>query len=67
MAELKVYTVEEAAELLKVGQRTVLNNIRAGKLRASKIGAWRIREEDLVAYLDETANINPNIHDAEQR
>ena len=46
-----VYTSEEAAAQLRVGQRTVLRAIKAKKLRATKIGkAWKITEADLQAY-----------------
>jgi excisionase family DNA binding protein len=44
-------TVLEAAGFLRVGARTVINEIDRGNLPAGKIGRqWRIRERDLLAY-----------------
>jgi len=43
--------VAEAADFLRVGERTVLNEIDRGNLRAGKVGRqWRIKESDLLAY-----------------
>lgn len=49
----KVFTPEEAGELLKVDTSTILRWIREGRLRAFKLGPrfWRIREEDLVKFM----------------
>lgn len=49
-------TVEEAAEKLKVCRRTVIRHIKSNKLRASKMGHWRIKEKDLEAFFDGNAN-----------
>jgi excisionase family DNA binding protein len=47
----EIYTVKETAARLKVSVRAVLDWIRAGKLRAAKVGkAWRIKESDLEAF-----------------
>ena len=47
-------TPDEAAKILKVNVRTVTNLIRAGELKGVKVGrVWRIREEDLQAFIDE--------------
>jgi excisionase family DNA binding protein len=44
-------SVAEAADFLRVGARTVLNEIDRGNLRAGKVGRqWRIKESDLLAY-----------------
>lgn len=48
MAELKVYTTEEVMGVLKVSKRTLYNYIKAGQLKAFKVGKeWRITEEAL--------------------
>ena len=48
MAELKFYTLNEAAEILSVTRRTVYNYVKAGKLHAGKAGGiWRVSEEDI--------------------
>jgi excisionase family DNA binding protein len=47
-----LYTVEEAADYLKVKPNTVRQWLRLEKLPGVKIGSvWRIREEDLEAFL----------------
>ncbi|HLD27672.1 MAG TPA: helix-turn-helix domain-containing protein [Patescibacteria group bacterium] len=55
----KLFTIEEVAKILRVHTRTVTRYIEAGKLKASKIGVWRIRQSDLNAFLDESSNIEP--------
>ena len=51
-----VYTEQEVADQLKTSKQTVRRLIESGKLKASNIGAgkhriYRIREEDLIAFL----------------
>ena len=41
------YTVQEVAKILKVSEKTVYRLIKDGKLKAVKIGQWRIKKEDL--------------------
>ena len=54
MTEIKVYTVDEVAELLQVTRTTVYAYIKSGKLKAKKIGKYyRITEENLRAFLDD--------------
>lgn len=48
MAELRVYTTEEVMGVLKVTKRTLYNYIRAGQLKAFKVGReWRVTEDAL--------------------
>jgi excisionase family DNA binding protein len=54
----KLLTIEEVAEFLRVSTRTVIRYIESGKLRASKIGGWRIKESDVQLFLEETSNKN---------
>ena len=52
MAELKVYTLDEVADMLHVTKRTMYNYIKAGSLRAVKMGKfWRVSEDNLRAFL----------------
>ena len=52
MADIKVYTLNEVAEILKLSKRTLYNYINAGTLEAVKIGKyWRVKEEALEAFL----------------
>ncbi|MBI2123812.1 MAG: helix-turn-helix domain-containing protein [Candidatus Wildermuthbacteria bacterium] len=53
----KLLTIEEAAEILRVSTRTVIRYIQSGKLKASKIGVWRIKEMDLNEFLEKTSNL----------
>ena len=53
----KLFTIEEIAKILRVHTRTVTRYIESGRLKASKLGVWRIKQSDLNAFLDETSNI----------
>lgn len=53
MADLKVYTLEEVCDILKVTKRTVYSYIKAAKLHAVKMGKyWRVSEENLKAFIE---------------
>jgi excisionase family DNA binding protein len=57
----RVLTPEEAAALLKVTQRTLLQWLRDGKLPARKIGRrWYISEEALMAFIAGDKESSPN-------
>ncbi|MCK9178933.1 MAG: helix-turn-helix domain-containing protein [Candidatus Cloacimonetes bacterium] len=52
MADIKVFTLDEVADILKVTKRTLYNYVKAGKLPAVKIGKyWRVSEESLQAFI----------------
>lgn len=52
MEDIKVYTLEEVADILKVTKRSLYNYIQAGKLKAIKVGRyWRVSEESLKAFI----------------
>ena len=53
----KLLTIEEAAEILRVSTRSIVRYIESGRLVASKIGVWRIKESDLKDFLDKTSNV----------
>ena len=49
----KLLTPEQVAERLQVTERTVYGWLRRGKLTALKLGRlWRIRQDDLEAFLE---------------
>lgn len=48
----KLYKVEEVAEILKVSKKTIYRMIKSGKLKAVKVGQWRIKKEDLNKLLN---------------
>lgn len=48
MTDIKIYTLNEVAEILKTTRRTLYSYVKIGKLSAGKIGkAWRVPEENL--------------------
>lgn len=53
----ELYTVDQAAEYLKVSTKTIRRLIKAKKIVASKVGgAWRIKRQDIEIYLNSTKN-----------
>ena len=53
MADIKVFTLDEVADILKVTKRTLYNYVKAGKLPAVKMGkSWRVSEENLKAFIE---------------
>ena len=58
--EPQLLTAQEAAALLRVNYRTVLDLITKGELRASRIGRLlRIRREEIARYLRSTQVQSP--------
>jgi excisionase family DNA binding protein len=53
----KLLTIKEVAKILRVSERSVNRYIEAGRLRASRIGQWRIKESDLEKFLKENSNV----------
>ena len=52
MADIRVYTLDEVADIMKVTKRTLYNYIKAGTLKAVKMGKyWRVSEESLQAFI----------------
>lgn len=51
----RFYTVSEAAQILRFSPITLYRWIKAGKLKAVKVGYrnYRIKREDLVFYLNQ--------------
>lgn len=52
----KLLTLKEVAKILRVSERSVLRYIESGRLHASRIGQWRIKESDLEKFLKENLN-----------
>lgn len=53
----KLLTIKEVAKYLRVSERSVNRYIEAGRLRASRIGQWRIFQKDLEEFLNRTSNL----------
>ena len=52
----KLLTIKEVAKILRVSERSVNRYIESGKLKASKIGQWRIKQSDLNKFLEKYSN-----------
>ena len=49
---LKLYSLEEVSNILRISHRTVWNYVKAGKLDAIKVGReWRVPEETLLKFI----------------
>ena len=49
-------TVEDVAEYLQVGVRTVHRYVKDGHIKAIKIGRWRIMKKDLQDFIKRSSN-----------
>ena len=59
MADLKVYTTDEALEVLKVTRRTLYRYIKAGQIKAIRMGReYRITEDALKDFLERGTDSN---------
>ncbi len=56
MAAAKFLTLKEVAARLRVSERSIFRYIHSGKLKATKIGYWRIKENDLEGFLKSNSN-----------
>jgi len=52
----KLLTIKEVAKILRVSERSVNRYIESGRLRASRIGQWRIKQSDLNKFLEKYSN-----------
>ncbi len=53
-------TIKETANRLKVCDRTILRHIKSKKLKASKVGHWRVSEKDLETFIKASSNTGGN-------
>ena len=53
----KLFTLKETAKILRVSERTILRYLKSGKLKASKVGQWRIKQSDLNKFLEKYSNV----------
>lgn len=50
---MKVYTVEQVAEIVQLHRMTIYKYIDQGKLKANKIGkGWRITQKQLDEFIE---------------
>lgn len=52
----KLLTIKEVADFVRVSERSVLRYIEAGRLVATKVGNWRIKQSDLEKFLEKTSS-----------
>ena len=53
----KLLTLKETAKILRVSERTIMRYLKSGKLKASKVGQWRIKQSELNKFLEKNSNI----------
>ncbi|HRR98121.1 MAG TPA: helix-turn-helix domain-containing protein [Candidatus Syntrophosphaera sp.] len=57
MEIIRLYTLTEVADILRVTRRTLYNYIKSGKLKAVKMGReWRITYENLKDFIESGTN-----------
>lgn len=62
----RVYNVPEASEILGVNEQTLLEYLREGKIKAQKIGEWKILGQNLIDFLSvKNIEILPNSYQLE--
>lgn len=53
MNDIKIYTLDEMTNILKVARKTMYSFIKNGKLKAFKVGRdWRITETALNEFIE---------------
>ena len=58
MKKQKFHTLQEVAKLLRVSERSMYRYIKTGKLKAIKVGYWKITEQDFKRFLANNSNVN---------
>lgn len=55
---IKLYTLQEVADIMKVTRQTIYNYVTAKKLRATKYGKeYRVTEADLQEFIKNGRNL----------
>ena len=55
--EIRLYTLQEVADVLRVSRQTIYNYVTAKRLRATKYGKeYRVTEEDLRQFIKDGKN-----------
>jgi len=53
----EIYTIKQVAEKIQLQEKTVREWLRTGKMKGVKLGRiWRIREQDLIQFLEDRSN-----------
>lgn len=56
MKQEKYLTLQQAAKILDVSERSMFRYIHSGRLKAVKIGSWRIKEKDIEDFIKKSSN-----------
>jgi excisionase family DNA binding protein len=56
MKQEKFLTLEEARTILGVSERTMYRYIHDGRVKAYKIGYWKIKENELQEFIKQSSN-----------
>jgi len=56
MKKKQYLTVEDVMKRLQIGERTAYRYVKEGKIKAVKIGGWRIEEKDLQDFIKRSTN-----------
>lgn len=54
--EDKFLTVKEVAKFLRVSERSIFRYISNGRLKAVKVGYWRIAKSDLDNFIEKNSS-----------
>lgn len=64
MTELKIYTMQEVATLLKIARRTVSAMLKDGRLQGTQINSrWRISSKNIEDFMSNTSDKAQNEKD----
>lgn len=56
----KFLTLKEVAKKLRVSERSIYRYIKIGKIKATKVGYWRIANNDLEKFIKSATNTSRN-------
>lgn len=56
MTKEKFLSLEDARKILGVSERSMYRYIHTGRLKAYKIGYWKIKEQDLQEFVEHSSN-----------
>jgi excisionase family DNA binding protein len=56
MSKNKLLTIKDVAKHLQVGERTAYRYVKIGRIKAVKIGGWRISKQDLQSFIKRSSN-----------
>jgi excisionase family DNA binding protein len=65
---MRMFSVSESTEVVGCGPNVIYDAIRAGRLRAVRLGRkkWRIREDWLWAWVERAASLRGGAEDGEK-